>query len=107
MFTNDSKEMAKKYNKLIHFIATFSFPLTIMLYFNAFEIINIVYGSRWDAAIPIFKILALSIPFQMILSTSGSIFLAINDVKRQFFVGIRNTITTVTGFFIAALFSLQ
>ena len=101
---NDSKEMAKKYNKLIHFIATFSFPLTIMLYFNAFEIINIVYGSRWDAAIPIFKILALSIPFQMILSTSGSIFLAINDVKRQFFVGIRNTITTVTGFFIAALF---
>lgn len=101
---NDGKEMAKKYNKLIHFIATFSFPLAIILYFNAYEIINIVYGDRWDAAIPTFKILALSIPFQMILSTSGAIFLSLNDVKRQFYVGIRNTITTVAGFLVAAIF---
>lgn len=101
---NDGRQMAKKYNKLIHFIATLGFPLAIILYFNAYEMINIVYGNRWDAAIPTFKILALSIPFQLILSTSGAIFLSMGDVKRQFWVGIRNTVTTVAGFLIAAIF---
>lgn len=101
---NNGKEMAQKYNKLIHFIATFSFPLAVILYFNAYEMINIVYGDRWNAAIPTFKILSLSIPFQMILSTSGAVFLSLNEVKRQFYVGIRNTAVTIIGFLVAAIY---
>ncbi len=90
--------MGEKYNKLIAFIGHISFPLAVFLYFSAFELINIVFGNNWNPSVPAFKILALSLPLQMILSTSGSIFQASNTTNLLFFVGIRNTISTVSCF---------
>ncbi len=98
----EKRELAEKYSKIVRFVATISFPVGIILAGMSQEIIRIFYGTQWDAAIPIFRILALSLPLQMILSTSGSIFLVCDNTKMQFWLGIRNTITTVTGFLIAA-----
>lgn len=101
---SDHEELNNKYLKLVKFIASLSFPLGITLSSCAYETIHLFYGSKWDAAIPVFKILALSLPLQMILSTSGAICLVCNNTKMQFFLGVRNTVTTVTGFIIAAFF---
>ncbi|WP_288361024.1 lipopolysaccharide biosynthesis protein [uncultured Bacteroides sp.] len=98
------REMGEKYNKLIAFIGHISFPLAVFLYFSAFELINIVFGNNWNPSVPAFKILALSLPLQMILSTSGSIFQASNTTNLMFFVGIRNTISTVSCLIIAVSF---
>ncbi len=97
-------EIAIKYNKIINFIAAISFPLAIILFFSAKEIITIIYGYSWEPSIPAFKILALSLPLQMIQSTSGAILQSANATKEQFVIGIKNTITTVSGFFIGAYF---
>lgn len=101
---NDKTILAEKYIKIIRFVATISFPIGIILSGMSTEIIHLFFGGRWDAAIPIFSILALSLPLQMILSTSGSIYLITNNTKMQFWIGIRNTVTTIAGFLIAALF---
>ncbi|MDY6388242.1 MAG: lipopolysaccharide biosynthesis protein [Fibrobacter sp.] len=101
---NDHEELNKKYLKLIKFVASLSFPLGVLLSESACEVIRLFYGSKWDSAIPVFEILALSLPLQMILSTSGAICLVCNNTKMQFFLGARNTITTIIGFFIAAFF---
>lgn len=101
---NDHEELNRKYLKLVRFIASLSFPLGISLAGCANEIIHFFYGSKWDAAIPVFEILALSLPLQMILSTSGAICLVCNNTKMQFLLGMRNTITTIAGFFVAAIF---
>lgn len=98
------REMGEKYNRLITFIGHMSFPLAVFLYFSAFELINIVFGNNWNPSVPAFKILALSLPLQMILSTSGSIFQASNATNLMFFVGIRNTISTVSCLIIAVSF---
>lgn len=97
------RNIAIEYNKIVRLLSTISFPLGAMLSFCATELIHIFYGDNWDLAIPTFSILSLSLPLQMIQSTSGSIFLAAGDAKGQFWVGIRNTLTTVSGFFIAAM----
>lgn len=99
---NDKLELGKKYVKIIRLVATISFPVGITLAGMSKEIIHIFYGNQWDAAIPIFRILSLSLPLQMVLSTSGAIYLVCNNTKMQFWLGIRNTITTVSGFLIAA-----
>lgn len=99
---DDKQELAQKYCKIIKVLASISFPLAVFLYFAAYELINIVYGDQWDAAIPTFKILALSLPLQMIMSTSGAVFQTGNSTKSMFFVGLRNTVCTVTGFLVAA-----
>lgn len=99
---DDKKELGAKYLKIVRLVATISFPVGVILAGMSKEIIHIFYGDQWDAAIPIFSILALSLPLQMVLSTSGAIYLVCNNTKMQFWLGIRNTITTVTGFLIAA-----
>lgn len=99
---HDKVDLAEKYAKIVRFVATISFPAGIILACMSKEIIHIFFGERWDAAIPIFSILALSLPLQMVLSTSGAIFLICNNTRMQFWLGIRNTATTVVGFLIAA-----
>lgn len=100
---NDYKSLAEKYNKIIKLIATVSFPLGVFLYFAADDIICIVYGSGWEKAIPVFQILALSLPLQMILSTTGAIYQAAGKTNWMFYGGVSNTCCTVIGFVIAAV----
>lgn len=101
---DDKEDLSRKYAKIVKFVATISFPLGVTLSCMATECIRFFYGGKWDFAIPVFSILALSLPLQMILSTSGAIYMVCNNTKMQFWLGIRNTVTTVIGFFIAAIF---
>ena len=101
---NDRADLARKYAKIVRFIATISFPAGVILAGMSKEIIRIFFGSQWDAAIPVFRILALSLPLQMILSTTGAIYLVCNNTKMEFWLGVRNTATTILGFFVAAYF---
>ncbi|WP_010419243.1 lipopolysaccharide biosynthesis protein [Anaerophaga thermohalophila] len=76
------------YSKVVKFLATIGFPLSIFLFFSAHEIINIIYGPQWDASIPVFKLLALIIGIQLIYSSAGSVFLSINRTELLFYYGL-------------------
>ena len=101
---DNKQELAKKNIKLARIISNISFPLGVLLYFCGAEIIRIVYGNQWDAAIPVFCILALSLPLQMIQSTSGAIYQAAGKTNHMFYNGISNTTVTTSGFVIAAYY---
>lgn len=103
-FQNDKVSLTEKYNQLIRFVATLSFPIGAIAFGMSSEAIHFFYGGRWDAAIPVLQILALSIPLQVLLSLTGSIFMVCNDTKRLFYVGICTTAITVFAFIIAAVF---
>lgn len=102
-YQDDLVFIRDKYNRLVKLISTISFPLGIFLYMAAEEIIVMMYGNNWLAAVPAFRILALSIPLQMVLSSSGSIFQATNKTKYLFFSGLLNTSVTVTGFVLCTI----
>ena len=99
---DNKKELKAKNQKLAVIISYVSFPIGLLLYFCGAELIKIVYGGQWDAAIPVFRILALSLPLQMILSTSGPVYQAAGKTNHMFLVGMLNTVCTVCGFLIAA-----
>lgn len=99
---DNPSELCHKNRKLAVTIANISFPIGLILYFCSGEIIRIIYGSQWNAAIPVFRILALSLPLQMIQSTSGAIYQAAGKTKHMFYNGIVNTLSTVVGFIVAA-----
>lgn len=101
---DDKTDLANKYNKIIRFVSTISFPTGVILSGCSCEIITILYGNQWEAAVPVFRILALSIPLMLVFSTSGAIYMVCNNTKMQFWLGIRNTITTVSGFLVAGIF---
>lgn len=100
---NDKEQLCKKNTKLVTIISNFSFPTGLICYFCAAEIIRIFYGDNWDNAIPVFRILALSLPLQIILSSSGAVYQASGMTKHMFVNGMINTACTVTGFVLAAI----
>lgn len=100
---NDYEELSCKYNKIIKILLTISFPLGAFLYFSAEDIIMVVYGPQWSNAIPVFQILALSLPLQMILSTIGAIYQASGKTNWLFYGGVSNTVCTILGFILATI----
>ncbi|MDR0505785.1 MAG: lipopolysaccharide biosynthesis protein, partial [Dysgonamonadaceae bacterium] len=103
-FQEDKERIYRYYLKIIHLLALIGFPLSVFLHFAAKELILIVFGEQWTAAIPIFEILAWSSGIQIILSSTGAIFQAANDTKRLFIAGVINALVLVgaicTGVFI-------
>lgn len=97
------QDLANKYNKIIKFILSISFPLGVFLYFAAEDLILLVFGNQWGAAVPVFQVFALSLPLQMILSTTGSIYQAAGKTNWLFYGGLSNTLCTVSGYMIATL----
>lgn len=93
----DNKEVIyDAYLKIVKLLAIIGFPLSIFLYFNATEIINIMYGPQWDQSIPVFEFLALAVGIQIVLSSGGSIFQATNRTDLLFLSGLLSTILVVS-----------
>lgn len=84
-------KMCIYYSKVVRFLAFIGFPLSILLFFSGEELIYIIFGGQWGASVPAFKILALSVGFQIILSTSGSIFQSAGVTHFLFFSGVLST----------------
>ncbi len=95
-YQDEKEELFRRYNKIIRLLSTICFPMGVLLFFCGSEIIRIFYGAQWDLAIPTFKIMTLTIPIQIILSSSGSFFLAGNETKKLFITGTINAIVTIS-----------
>lgn len=96
--------LGEKNIRLSVIVSYISFPLGVGLFFSADEIINILYGSNWQSAVPVFRILALSLPLQIILSMNNPIFQAAGRTNLMFYSGILNSSLSVLGFFFAATY---
>jgi PST family polysaccharide transporter len=96
-YNEDKAKIYSAYIKLVKLLATIGFPLSVFLYFAAPELILILYGSQWTESIPVFKILALSIGIQIVLSSSGAIFQAVNRTDLLFYSGFLSAILMVSG----------
>ena len=84
------------FTKITKLLAVIGFPISVFLFFCAREIILIVFGNQWVEAIMPFKILALSVAPQMLGSVLGSIYLSTNNVKPQLYIGLINTVWSVS-----------
>lgn len=81
----DKEYLWQAYLKLLSILSEIGFLLTTVVFFSSDSLITIMYGEQWEPAIPFFKILSLSIGFQIIQSPIGAIFQSINKVKGLFY----------------------
>ncbi len=58
------------------------------IYWNAADIVFILFGDQWFATIPYLQILALSIPVRMVLSSTGGVYQAFGETKTMFYCGV-------------------
>ncbi len=94
----DNKELVyQSHLKLSKLLAIIGMPLSIFLFFTADEIIFILFGNQWGNSIPVFKILALTVWMQIILSSSGSIFQSTGRTDLLFVKGIVSAFFMIGG----------
>lgn len=98
-FQDDKKQVVSVYLNLVKFLSLIGFPLSIYLYYAAPEIILIVFGDNWESSVIPFKYLALSVGFQMIISSSRSIFQTSGNTK-ALFMSSMISIVLLTLFFV-------
>lgn len=99
-FQNDLNRLESSYLKVVQLLAFIGFPLSIFLLFTSKELILLIFGMQWEASVPVFRILSLTVGIQIILSTSGSIFQAAGDTKSLFISGLFSAVLNVTGILI-------
>lgn len=66
----DLNKLKVTYLKIIHYLSSLNFPIYIFIALFAEQIILLLFGTKWTASIPIFRILAL---YAMVRSTTNPI----------------------------------
>lgn len=103
-YRNDLKRLAEGYEKIIRLLAFIGFPLSILLFFSAHELIFILFGPQWEPAVPVFEVLAWSVGIQIVVSSSGAIFQSAGDTRSLFVCGAfgatLNVMAILTGIFV-------
>lgn len=100
---NNKKYVYDKYLQIVKLLSLCGIFIMTFCFFASKEIILIMFGQRWEYAIPCFKYLSISIWAQVITSSSGSIFSSIGDTKKMFFTGVLNSVLTVTAIILGLL----
>ena len=85
---DDLHKLAESYQKVVRLLAFIGLPLSAVLCFTAQELVLVIFGGQWEPSVPVFRILALSVGIQIVMSTSGSIFQAANATRMLFFCGL-------------------
>nr|WP_180166901.1 oligosaccharide flippase family protein [Stenotrophomonas sp. SbOxS2]NYT99828.1 oligosaccharide flippase family protein [Stenotrophomonas sp. SbOxS2] len=70
------------------------------IYVLAAPIILVAFGEQWLPAVPVIKLLSLTIPVQVVLSTSGSFFQTFQRTDLLFRCGLFSAATNVTAIII-------
>lgn len=94
-FQDDKKYIYERYIKVVKLLSLIGVFVTTLCFCASKEIILILYGKQWNIAVDCFKYMSLAIWCQMIGGTSGSLFAALGDTKRLFFISILNTFITI------------
>lgn len=97
MHTGNQDKILSAHEQMVRLLALIGFPLSVFCFFSAEPLVLILFGPQWIQAIPVFRILSVSIGIQLILSSSGSIFQSIGNTKYLFVCGLFSAILNVSG----------
>ncbi|MFW6015394.1 MAG: lipopolysaccharide biosynthesis protein [bacterium] len=94
-YQDDLDYVYKQYLKVVKVLSIIGIYITVFCFFSSKEIVLILFGSRWVKTIHAFRFLSLSIWFQMISATSGSMFQVLDKTRTQFVRGIYTVSITI------------
>ena len=97
---NNIKEFERLHNRLVYYISILGFFVGILFYFLAEKIVFVLLGEQWEAVIPVIEVLSLTIPIQIVMSTSGGFFQAAGRTDLQLKNGVFSVLTNSTAIII-------
>lgn len=86
-YQNNKEMLITSCTKLVKLFAWIGFPLSVFLFFTSKELVLLVFGIQWLPSVDVFRILALSVGFQIIYTLQGPLFQSFDAVKMMFWCG--------------------
>lgn len=86
-FGQEKAMLVASSTKLLKLFAWVGFPLSVFLFFASRELILFIFGIQWLPSVEVFRILALSVGFQLVYALQGPIFQSFSAVKMLFWCG--------------------
>lgn len=99
---NPEVVMAEFYRVAIR-LACVGLFAALVLFWAANEVIFIMFGPQWNDTADILKILAVTIPLQMVLSATGGVYQAFGHTKYMFYCGVFSSFTNVVAIIFGVL----
>jgi PST family polysaccharide transporter len=84
----DEARLRQAYLRGLQLIGLASFPVMALLLVTAEEVIAVVYGPRWSAAAPLFRVLCIAGFWQGLYSAAGQVFVASGRTDRMWRAGM-------------------
>lgn len=81
---DDRNYIYQKYISVLKVLSLIGAYVTPVLFFSSREVICIMYGDQWGESVSCFRILSISIWFQMLASSAGGIYQSLNRTKLMF-----------------------
>ena len=95
---NDPVKYRNYFEKMLSILSFLYMPMIVYIGIYANPIVNIFLGSQWADAVPIFRLLAISMFVSPIVSMLGLIMLSTGQTGRYFIWGLFTALSTVVGF---------
>lgn len=103
-YQDDKKEIFNFFLKISEVLATIGFSISVFVFLTSEEIIVVMFGAQWDKSVFPLSILGLSIVFQMISSSTGSIFQSMNRTDLLLKAGIISATCNVSAIILGVIF---
>ena len=99
---NDMEGLRRGYLRLSELLVFAVYPFLIGLIILAPLVIPILYGSQWQAVVPLVEVLGLMALFKTLASSAGSVMLGIGRAGVNFWSSFGVALVTAVSFLIAA-----
>jgi len=101
---NDKSEFERLHNQLVNYLAIAGLVAGISIYFFSDFIVLILLGEQWGGVSNILKLLSVTIPIQMMLSSSGGFFQAAGRADLLFSCGVFSSVVNVIAIILGIYF---
>ena len=98
LIREDKRSFQELYLNTVHWISVITFPTMIFIYFFAEQLVSLFLGEKWSDVAGIIKILAPVGAIQSVVTTVGSVFMAVGNTQLMFKLGSVNALVTVIAF---------
>ena len=95
---NDPVKYRNYFEKMLAVLSFLYMPIIVYIGIYSHPIVYIALGSQWMDAVPIFRLLAISVFASPIVVMLGLIMLSSGQTKRYFFWGLFTSLSTVIAF---------
>jgi O-antigen/teichoic acid export membrane protein len=103
----DRARLGRAYTSVTRMCAVIAMPGYLLAFAAAPEIVTVVFGHKWHAAIPVMRILALFGPVQAVSQFNGALLQSIGRARLVFRLLVASTVLQVIAFAIAVPFGIE